>query len=92
MKLDIVTPEGSLFSGEVDSIVVPGVNGAFEMLNNHAPIVAILQKGEIKMKGNDINIDEKVQEQFSVNQDEVVLAINSGTVEMKNNKVIILAE
>jgi F-type H+-transporting ATPase subunit epsilon len=40
MKLDIVTPEGALFSGEVDSIVVPGVNGAFEMLNNHAPIIA----------------------------------------------------
>ena len=37
MKLDIVTPDGALFSGEVTSIVVPGVNGAFEMLNNHAP-------------------------------------------------------
>jgi len=92
MKLDIVTPEGSLFSGEVDSIIVPGVNGAFEMLNNHAPIVAILQKGEIKMKGNQINIDENVKERFTVNQNEVILPINSGTVEMKNNKVIVLAE
>jgi F-type H+-transporting ATPase subunit epsilon len=92
MKLDIVTPEGSLFSGEVDSIVVPGVNGAFEMLNNHAPIVAILQKGVIAMKGNNISIDERVNDRFQINQNEVTLAINSGTVEMKNNKVIVLAE
>ena len=92
MKLDIVTPEGSLFSGEVDSIVVPGVNGAFEMLNNHAPIVAILQKGVITMKGNNIGIDEHVKERFQIKQNEVTLAINSGTVEMKNNKVIVLAE
>jgi len=62
------------------------------MLNNHAPIVAILQKGVITMKGNNISIDEHVNERFQINQNEVTLAINSGTVEMKNNKVIVLAE
>jgi F-type H+-transporting ATPase subunit epsilon len=44
------------------------------------------------MKGNNISIDEHVNERFQINQNEVTLAINSGTVEMKNNKVIVLAE
>jgi len=92
MKLDIITPEGSLFSGEVDSIVVPGVNGTFEMLNNHAPIISILTKGVIRIKGDKIMIDEEVQERFNILKNEAVLPINSGTVEMKNNTVIVLAE
>jgi len=92
MKLDIVSPEGVLFSGEVDSIAVPGVNGTFEMLNNHAPIVAILTKGEVRIKGSEILIDEEVQDKFKISTGEVILPIQSGTVEMKNNKVIVLAE
>ena len=40
MYLEIVSPEATLFSGEVTSVAVPGVNGDFEMLNNHAPIVS----------------------------------------------------
>jgi len=92
MKVDIVTPEGALFSGEVDSIVVPGVNGAFEMLDNHAPIVAILTQGEVRIKGSNILIDEEVQDKFKISTGEVMLPVQSGTVEMKNNKVIVLAE
>jgi len=92
MKLDIVSPEGVLFTGEVDSIIVPGINGAFEMLNNHAPIVAILNKGDIRIKGANISIDEEVQDKFQITSGEAVLPINSGTVEMKNNQVIVLAE
>ncbi len=92
MKVDIVTPEGALFSGEVDSIVVPGVNGSFEMLNNHAPIIAVLQKGDVRLKGQGILIDNEVKDKFEIKQGEVILPINSGTVEMKNNHVILLAE
>ena len=40
MYLEIVTPEASLVSGEVESVTVPGVNGEFQMLNNHASIVS----------------------------------------------------
>ena len=92
MKLDIVTPEGALFSGEIESIIVPGINGAFEMLNNHAPIVALLSKGNVRIKGQNIKINEEVADKFEVSNSEVVLPIQSGTVEMKNNKVIVLAE
>jgi len=92
MKLDIVTPEGSLFTGEVNSIIVPGVNGEFEMLNNHAPIVALLQQGKIRIKGKDISIDEEVKARFEITSEEASFDIASGTVEMKNNKVIVLAD
>ncbi len=92
MKVDIVTPEGALFSGEVDSIVVPGINGSFEMLNNHAPIIAVLDNGDIRLKGQQITINDEVKDKFTTKQGEVILPINSGTVEMKNNHVIVLAE
>ena len=42
MFLEIVSPEAILFSSEVDSIFVPGINGEFQMLNNHAPVVSVL--------------------------------------------------
>ena len=45
MILEIVSPEATLFKGEVTSVAVPGVNGEFQMLNNHAPIVSILKQG-----------------------------------------------
>ena len=48
MFLEIVTPEAILFSSEVDSITVPGINGEFQMLNNHAPVVSILKEGTCK--------------------------------------------
>ena len=44
MYLEIVTPEATIFKGEVDSVSVPGVNGDFEMLNNHAALCRSLKK------------------------------------------------
>ena len=45
MRLEVVSPEATLFSGEVNSVAVPGANGAFQVLDNHAPIVSILNPG-----------------------------------------------
>ena len=49
MFLEIVTPEASIFQGEVESVTVPGVVGQFQILNNHAPIVSLLQEGNAKI-------------------------------------------
>ena len=49
MILEIVSPEASLFKGEINSITLPGVDGSFQILNNHAPIVSLLQKGNVKI-------------------------------------------
>lgn len=92
MYLEIITPEATLFSGEVTSVAVPGVNGEFEMLKNHAPIVSLLKGGHVKIYG-DVKLDEDVEEHFIKGKDRGIwLAINSGTIESKENKVIVLAD
>ncbi|WP_396602781.1 F0F1 ATP synthase subunit epsilon [Algibacter sp. R77976] len=92
MYLEIVSPEATLFSSEVDSVAVPGVNGEFQMLDNHAPIVSILKEGFVKISGN-IEINEEVQDKFTKGDKGItLLKINSGTLEMKDNKAIILAD
>lgn len=91
MYLEIVSPEATLLSSEIDSVVVPGVNGEFEMLKDHAPIVSLLKEGYVKVNGN-IKLEEDVEDKFTKTDKGVSLAINSGTIEMKDNKVIILAD
>ena len=91
MYLEIVSPEAKLFSGEVTSIAVPGINGEFEMLNNHAPVVSLLKAGHVKIYG-DITLDEETENKFTKDGKATLLAINSGTLEMKDNKVIVLAD
>lgn len=91
MYLEIVTPEATLYSGEVDSVAVPGVNGEFEMLKDHAPIVSLLKEGQVKIFGS-IQLEEEVEEKFTKIDKGVSLAINSGTIEMNDNKIIVLAD
>ena len=77
MILEIITPEKELFKGEVSSVKLPGINGGFEVLNNHAPIISTLGKGKIRVTTN--NKTEKFE-------------INGGVIEMQNNKIIVLAD
>lgn len=92
MYLEIVSPEATLFSGEVTSVTVPGLNGDFEMLNNHAPVVSLLKEGTVKITGN-ITLDKEVESNFTKgDKNTTLLKINSGTLEMNGNKVIVLAD
>ena len=92
MFLEIVTPEASIFQGDVDSVIVPGVNGEFQMLNNHAPIVSLLQEGTVKFKGS-FTIDEDYQSKFTTGENDYSeLTISSGTVESNENKIIVLVD
>lgn len=92
MFLEIVSPESQLFSSEVESIYVPGVNGEFEMLNNHAAIVSTLKEGTIKVKVSSTQNSEDISDKFEVNGNEYALQITSGTIELKDNKAIILVD
>lgn len=56
LKLKIVTPERVEFDGEVEQVVVPGTQGQFEILNNHAPIISTLQKGMVVYDGNELPV------------------------------------
>ena len=91
MILEIISPEKIIFTGEVESVAVPGVDGEFEMLNNHAAIVSNLKEGAIKVYGN-ITLDDTQKEIFEKGDRGYYLNINSGTVEMKNNKITALVE
>ncbi len=93
MILEIVSPEASLFKGEITSISVPGVDGRFQMLNNHAPIVSLLQKGIVSITATSFKFSKESLSLFTrVNDQNYTLAISSGTIEMKGNKVIVLAD
>lgn len=91
MYLEIVSPEALLVSGDVESVTVPSVDGEFQMLNNHAAIVALLQKGKVKFKGN-ATIVEGHESKFVQEDGKWVLNINSGTLEMKDNRAIVLVD
>jgi len=56
LKLKIVSPEKIEFTGEVDSVKVPGTMGNFEILNDHAPIISSLQKGIVEYDGQQLEI------------------------------------
>ncbi|WP_316634956.1 F0F1 ATP synthase subunit epsilon [uncultured Flavobacterium sp.] len=93
MILEIVSPEAKLFSGEVTAVTLPGVDGSFQILNNHAPIVSILEKGTVKIAAPKFSFSKDVASKFKKVNDQIyTLAITSGTIEMKDNKVIVLVD
>ena len=49
MFLEIITPDKKVFSGDVEEVKLPGADGSFGILNNHAPIIATLKKGTVKV-------------------------------------------
>jgi F-type H+-transporting ATPase subunit epsilon len=79
MNVEILTPERKVFSGEVYGVQLPGVTGLFEVLDKHAPLVAALKAGRLKI------LKDK-------NQHVSFFDIQSGFVEVINNKATVLVE
>ncbi len=77
LALTIVSPEKTLFDGNVKSVQVPGVLGRFEILENHAPIISSLNPGVIV---------------YNTGSETNSLSIKSGFVEVEKNKVMICVE
>ena len=78
MTLEILTPETKLYSGEVYGVQLPGIAGSFEVLDRHAPIVAALGKGNIKVLKTKTDFD--------------IYTIESGFIEVLNNRATVLVE
>ncbi len=74
MKLDIISPEKVLFSGDVSSVTLPGILGSFMILEDHAPIISSLQSGVLSYRSNE-------------KEEEIELTIAGGFVEGKNNEI-----
>lgn len=94
LLLEIVSPEGHLFKGGVTSVTVPGADGEFQMLNNHANIVSILTAGTIKIAVPDFKTNTEFSSRFtkSDKDQKFLLPIKSGTLELKDNRLIILVD
>mgnify|MGYP000662122380 CR=1 FL=1 len=78
MLLEILTPEKKLFSGEVQGVQLPGIEGLFEVLDKHAPLVSALGNGKVKVLHNGAASE--------------TYAIQGGFVEVINNKATVLVE
>tara|TARA_X000000368_G_C23025934_1_gene710167 strand:+ start:831 stop:1106 length:276 start_codon:yes stop_codon:yes gene_type:complete len=91
MYLEIISPEATIYSGKVLSVSVPGESGSFQMLSNHAPIVSNLKKGSVIIEG-DLKIKEEFKKSFISKNGKTFFEINSGTIEMNNNTIIILSD
>ncbi len=79
MNLEILTPEKKVFSDEVYGVQLPGISGLFEVLDKHAPLVSALKPGRLKiLKDKNNNLE--------------YFDIQSGFVEVLNNKVTVLVE
>jgi F-type H+-transporting ATPase subunit epsilon len=93
MKLDIITPESGIFSGEVTAVSLPGKDGIFQVLNNHAPVISALSEGVLSIDLESPLSEEQKNEAIEVESPEKIsVKIKGGIAELTNNKLIVLAE
>jgi len=76
MHLSVITPDKTLYYGECRLVQIPGSDGLFEVLDNHAPIIALLGKGRIKAQEPDGK--------------ELFFNVEGGMVKVNNNRMVIL--
>ena len=77
MRLDIITAERVVFSEDVDVVVAPGVEGELGILPHHAPLMTMLQPGELRVRSGG---------------EEFFLAVSGGFLEVRPDRVIVLAD
>jgi F-type H+-transporting ATPase subunit epsilon len=77
MTVEIITPDKEIFSGNASLIQLPGLDGLFEILENHAPMIAALKKGKVKIVSE---------------AETLFFEINGGALEVLDNKALVLAE
>ncbi len=78
INLEIITPSKVAFKGKVKSITIPGTAGSFQVLFNHAPLLSSFEIGKIKL----VDLEGKEEE----------FATSGGTVEVMENKILLLAD
>lgn len=78
MKIEIITPDRKIYTGEIRSVRVPGRKGSFQVLKDHAPIISTLDAGSVM-----ITDDQGTEVRFE---------ITGGVIEVKRNRIILLAD
>jgi F-type H+-transporting ATPase subunit epsilon len=77
MQVELITPDQKAFAGEATSVILPGIDGYFEILENHAPLVGALKEGKVRIQ---------------TSGEELSFGISSGVVEVLRDKVSLLAD
>ncbi|MEX0884042.1 MAG: ATP synthase F1 subunit epsilon [Cyclobacteriaceae bacterium] len=77
MHLEIITPDKKVFEGEVREVSLPGAEGSFQVLKDHAPIVSALARGSVS---------------YTNSAGKQSLVVDGGVVEVSDNNIIVLAE
>lgn len=78
MKIEVITPDKSIYAAEINSVRVPGRKGSFQVLKDHAPIISTLDAGVV------IIVDDQGTE--------VKIEITGGVIEVRKNRIILLAD
>jgi F-type H+-transporting ATPase subunit epsilon len=78
VKIEIITPDSRIYSGDIRSVRVPGKKGSFQVLKDHAPIISTLDHGPVIISDDQGN--------------EVRYQITGGVIEVKRNRIILLAD
>jgi F-type H+-transporting ATPase subunit epsilon len=92
--LEIRTPDKEIFRGEIKQVILPGKDGLFGVLKNHAPLIATLQKGIVKVDA--IHVDNISTDSISSNSEpsddkQYSFELEGGVVEVLNNHITVLA-
>jgi len=96
MQVEIITPEKKIFTGEATAVQLPGLDGLFQVLNDHAPIISALVAGTVK-----VNLTEAFNKKGASVEDirleqgdntTMYVEVKGGVAELVNNKLIVLAE
>ncbi len=78
MKISVLTPDEEVYTGEITSVKVPGLTGEFEILGKHAPIVATLKEGKVRM--------------ITTSGETQIFAISSGFIEVLYDDISLLVQ
>lgn len=96
MQLEIITPERKIFTGEVEAVQLPGKEGLFQVLDNHAAMISTLTNGSVKINlGTSAKVLDKLDgsiERDKSNDTILHFPIKGGVAEVQNNKLILLAD
>lgn len=78
MNLQIITPDTTIYEGEAKLVQLPGIDGSFEVLENHAPLISVLKQGDIRI--------------IKMDKSEAIFPVKGGVIEVLKNKVLILIQ
>ncbi len=93
MNIKILTPEHVIFEGDINSVLIPGKNGNFQIMNNHVAIVSSLVAGKVKLYTSAISEEySKYFKKEKENESVYSFLVKGGVIEFNHNKAIILCD